>query len=198
MCFPLFLYLAEKYVAMIAVPTLLLALVCLLRVKRNGWWIPLGLLLSAGGDLCGSLGAFKPQMGLFAVALACYSADFAPYGKLTKARVRPLIVALIASCVAFGFLAVKITSTIEAFTVGIYAVVLISMLSATIIQHRTQWGWQVAAALLFVLSDGLIGYSRYVEPIPSADWWILPPYYAAQAIFAWRYFIQPNNQEREA
>lgn len=183
---------------MIAVPTLVLALVCLLRVKRNGWWIPVGLLLSAVGDLCGSMGQFELQMAAFALALCCYIADFAPYGKLTKERVRPLIVALIACCTAFGFLAVKITSTIEAFTVGIYAVVLISMLLATIIQHRAQWGWEVAAALLFVLSDGLIGYSRYVAPIPSADWWILPPYYAAQAIFAWRYLVRPTNKEREA
>lgn len=183
---------------MIAVPTLVLALVCLLRVKRNGWWIPVGLLLSVGGDLCGALGAFKPQMGLFALALCCYIADFSAYGKLTKERVRPLVVAFLAFCTAFGFLIVKITSTIEAFSVGIYAVVLLSMLSATLIQHRPQWGWEVAAALLFVLSDGLIGYSRYVAPIPSADWWILSPYYAAQAIFAWRYFVRPTNKEREA
>lgn len=183
---------------MIAIPTFVLALVCLLRVKRNGWWIPVGLLLSVGGDLCGALGAFKPQMGLFALALCCYIADFSAYGKLTKERVRPLVVAFLAFCTAFGFLIVKITSTIEAFSVGIYAVVLLSMLSATLIQHRPRWGWYVVAALLFVLSDGLIGYSRYVAPIPSADWWILPPYYAAQAIFAWRYFVRPTNKEREA
>lgn len=183
---------------MIAVPTLILALLCLVRGKHNGWWIPLGLLFSAGGDLCGSLGAFKPQMGLFALALCCYIAEFAPYGKLTNERVRPLIVALIACCTAFGFLAVKITSTIEVFTVGIYTVVLISMLSATIIQHRDRWGWYVAAALLFVLSDALIGYSRYVEPIPTADWWILPPYYVAQAIFAWRFWVRPKEEKREA
>lgn len=180
---------------MIAIPTLLMALLCLCRAKRNGWWIPLGLLLAAGGDLCGSMGAFKPQMGLFALALCCYIADFSAYGKLTKERVRPLVVAFLAFCTAFGFLIVKITSTIEAFSVGIYAVVLLSMLAATLIQHRPRWGWYVVAALLFVLSDGLIGYSRYVEPLPSVDWWCLPPYYAAQAIFAWQYLVK---QEREA
>ena len=185
----------ENQHMMIAIPTLLLALVCLLRAGRKGWWIPLGLLLSAVGDTAGSMGQFEVQMGAFALALACYMADFAPYGRLTKERVRPLVVAFLAFCTAFGFLIVKITSTVEAFSVGLYAVVLLSMLSATLIQHRPRWGWYAVAALLFVLSDGLIGYSRYVSPLPAADWWILPPYYAAQVIFAWRYL---KREEREA
>jgi hypothetical protein len=49
--------------------------------------------------------------------------------------------------------------------------------------------------MLFVLSDGLIGYSRFVEPLPAADWWILPPYYAAQTIFALAYFTQKREAE---
>ena len=147
----LFLYLASRnFRFMIAIPTLLLALLCLCRAKRNGWWIPLGLTLSAAGDLAGSLDAFQWQMGLFALALCCYIADFAPHGKLTTQRVRPLVVAFIAFCTAFGFLAVKITSIVEVASMGLYAVVLLSMLSATIIQERTSWGWYVVAALLFV------------------------------------------------
>ena len=180
---------------MIAIPTLLLALVCFWRAKQNGWWIPLGLMLSAVGDLCGSMGQFELQMAAFALALCCYIADFAPYGKLTTARVRPLVVAFIAFCTLLGFLLVEIPSTIEAATLGLYAVVLLSMLSATIIQHRKRWGWYMVAAMLFVLSDGLIGYSRFVEPLPAADWWILPPYYVAQVIFALAYLTQKREAE---
>lgn len=183
---------------MIAIPTLLLAWIAALKGRRNGWWIPLGLLLSAVGDLCGSQNLPQAQMSAFALALCCYIADFAPYGLLTKERVRPLVVTFIAFCVALGFLVVEIRSTIEAFTVGLYAVVLLSMLSATLIQHRKGWGWYVVAALLFVFSDGVIGYSRYVNALPAADWWCLPPYYAAQVIFAWRYWVQSKNEKREA
>ena len=55
---------------MIAIPTLILALVCLARGKQHGWWIPLGLTLSAVGDFAGSQGLFQLQMGAFALALA--------------------------------------------------------------------------------------------------------------------------------
>lgn len=180
---------------MIAIPTLLLALITALKGRKNGWWIPLGLTLSAAGDLAGSLDAFQWQMGLFALALCCYIADFAPHGKLTTQRVRPLVVAFIAFCTAFGFLAVKITSIVEVASVGLYAVVLLSMLSATIIQERKSWGWYVVAALLFVLSDGLIAYDRYIGMVPYASYVILIPYYAAQVIFAWMHFTR---KEREA
>lgn len=179
---------------MIAVPTLILAFVCLVRGKQNGWWIPLGLLLSAVGDLAGSMGCFKGQIAAFALALCCYIADFAPYGVFSTKRIRPLIVVFIAFCTALGFLVSEIYSTVEAFTIGLYAVVLLSMLSATLIQQRARWGWYVVAALLFVVSDGLIGYDRYIAPLPSADWWILPPYYAAQLLFAWMYLTQKKRE----
>lgn len=179
---------------MIAIPTLILALVCLMRGKQHGWWIPLGLTLSFLGDFAGWQGMFQLQMGAFALALASYIADFAPYSKLTTARVRPLVVAFVAFCTALGFLVVEIPSTIQAATIGLYAVVLLSMLAATIVQHRPRWGWYVAAAVLFVISDGLIGYNRFVEPIPAIDWWCLPPYYAAQVIFAVTYLTQKKGE----
>ena len=40
------------------------------------------------------------------------------------------------------------------------------------------------AALLFVLSDSMIGWNRFVEPLPDADPLVMGTYYAAQYLFA--------------
>lgn len=175
---------------MIAIPTLLLALLTALKGRNKGWWTPLALLLSAAGDLSGSLGAFIPQMGLFALALGCYIADLAPSAKLTRQRLLPALLPPLAGLLVVAYLVAKIPSTLEIFLVGGYALVLLSMATLSLLQVRAGWGWLVAAALLFTLSDGLIGYSRYLASSPLADGWILWPYYAAQLIFAWRYWVR--------
>lgn len=176
---------------MIAIPTLILflttAVVALIR--RGSRWLPLALLCSAAGDYAGSVGQFYPQMGLFAAALGCYIRSFVPYVRLTAGRLRPLVVVLIVLVVGFGYVASHIHALAELAAVSLYATLLLSLLAAALVQHRPLWGWYVVAAALFVLSDALLGYTRFVAPLPAADWWILSPYYAAQTLFAVLYLF---------
>lgn len=169
---------------MIAIPTLILALVCLFKRRQHEKWIPLALLLSAVGDAAGSIGYFGGQMGAFALALCCYTAAFAPHCEVRSRRVWWLAAILPGGSLILSLLLRQISSSVEAMGVGIYGVLLLSMLSTALLQRRKQWGWYVVAALLFVLSDSLIGYSRYMAPHPISEWWIILPYYAAQLIFA--------------
>lgn len=178
---------------MIAIPTLILALVCLFRRRQHERWTPLALLLSAVGDAAGSMGYFGGQLGAFALALCCYTATFAPHCVVRGRRVWLLAATLIGGCSALMLLLTKIASPMEAWAVGIYGMVLLTMLSATLLQRRKQWGWYVVAALLFVLSDALIGYSRYMAPRPIFEGWIILPYYAAQLIFARQYLTRKQN-----
>lgn len=182
---------------MIAIPTLILCAVALVSalMRRGNKWVPLALLCSAVGDYAGSMGHFYAQMGLFAVALACYITSLAPYARLTAARIRPLILIGMVLLAGFGYLAAHIGPIKELIAVSLYATLLLTLLATALVQHRPHWGWLAAAAALFVLSDALLGYSRFVAPLPAADWWILPPYYAAQTLFAaFTLFARSNRQ----
>lgn len=168
---------------MIAIPTLVMGLLCLFYGRGRRRWIPFGLLLSAAGDAAGAMGFFGLQMGAFALALGCYTADFLPYGRFRGVRIGGFVTAFVGFFTFLGILVERIYSPIEAVAVGLYAMLLFVMLSATLLQHRKHWRWYLVAALLFILSDSLIGFSRYSEGLSVADGWILLPYYAAQAIF---------------
>ncbi len=172
---------------MIALPTLLLALLCLTKARQHGWWIPLGLLLSAAGDALGSVGLFWGQIGAFALTILCYTAAFLPDGALHRRGVWLLATLLAGGGLALTLWLMQRASTAEAVAVGIYALLLCSMLAASLLDRGPGRAWGIVAALLFVLSDALIGYSRYLAPHPLSDGWTLLPYYAAQLIFALRY-----------
>lgn len=181
---------------MIAIPTLILFLVAALtaRVRRGDWWLPLGLLLSAAGDLMGSLGAFYPQMGLFAAALLCYIRSFAPDVRFFPARTWLLVAIGIPFLTAFGWLMGHIPTLVERLLVGGYALLLFLLLTTTIHLRRPYWTLCAPAAALFVLSDALIGYVRFVEPLPLADLWIISTYYAAQMLFTAAHILMSNEQ----
>lgn len=177
---------------MIALPTTILFFVAALtaRVRRGDWWLPLGLLFSALGDGAGSLGAFYPQMGLFAAALLCYIRSFAPDVRFAAKRLGALVVVGALFVAAFGWLAGHIPSHGERLLVAGYALLLLSLWVATILLRRPYWGLSALAAALFVLSDALIGYVRFVEPLYLADLWILSTYYAAQTLFTADFLIR--------
>ena len=51
------------------------------------------------------------------------------------------------------------------------------------LQARARRALYVIAAVLFILSDSLIAYGRFVEPIANGDTWVMTTYYAAQGLF---------------
>lgn len=151
--------------------------------RRQGWQIPLGLLLSAAGDAAGALGWFLPQMGLFAAALGCYLCEMVPHARLRADRMAWLLMWLPLP-VGMLLLVRRIESPAEAVGVALYGSLLLALVAVALLGRRPRWGGYAAAALLFLISDASIGYARYVEPLPAADGWTLPPYCAAQALFA--------------
>lgn len=171
---------------MLSIFTLLLfgvAAVASIR-RRSGWQIPLGLLLSAAGDAAGAMGWFVPQMGLFAAALGCYLCEMVPH--IGRKRVRPAwpLAILLPLVAGVALLADHIEPIGEAVGVVLYALLLLSLVAAALLQQRPYRGWLLCAALLFLLSDALIGYTRYVAPLHSSKGWILLFYGTAQLLFA--------------
>lgn len=183
----LFLILAAVFFAIrgwfVAVPTLFAAVAAATNCKQGGCMIPLALLASAAGDYAGSTGNFIMQVAFFAVAHIFYICDFAPRRAKERNNLRYAVPLGVVTISYLGFVLAHIESHIEFVAVAVYGLIIFTMGVTAIFQQRSRKWWYVAAALLFILSDSLIVYGKYIGTIPHRSTWIMTTYYAAQGIF---------------
>lgn len=180
----LYYFIAEHSSWFIAMPALFLGLATLAHSREGGWAIPAALFLSAIGDYQGSEHNFILQVLFFALAHIFYIVDFLPKRNLSN---RNKYVASIPYIYAVAFLILLISHmnhAVEMVAVVIYALIIATMgASALIMEIKHKW-WYVIAAVLFIFSDSVIVYNKYIEHIPNASLWIMTTYYAAQGLFA--------------
>lgn len=180
----LYYFIAEHSSWFIAMPALFLGLATLAHSREGGWAIPAALFLSAIGDYQGSEHNFILQVLFFALAHIFYIVDFLPKRNLSKIN---KYVASIPYIYAVAFLILLISHmnhAVEMVAVVIYALIIATMgASALVMEIKHKW-WYVIAAVLFIFSDSVIVYNKYIEHIPSASLWIMTTYYAAQGLFA--------------
>ncbi len=169
----------------VALPAWFLSLAVVWRAPdRASRGIALALLFSGFGDLMGAKYNFLAQISFFAAAHLAYIASF-----LSRIRWRSFAYAGI--CVlllVFVFLALRIVPHIDDpyerwFVLG-YMVLIGGMGTSVVLQNRFPTAIALAAAILFISSDAMIAWSRFVERIPHATLWIMTTYYAAQYLFA--------------
>jgi uncharacterized membrane protein YhhN len=153
---------------------------------RERWLLGGALAFSTLGDVLLELhGLFVPGLGAFLVAHICYATLFARdwpgLGRLT-ARQRVLLVLL-------GLFSVALTAWLWpglgslAVPVICYIAVLTAM-AATAIGAGTRYFPVAWGALLFVLSDSLIGIGRFRSPVPLGEYLVWGTYYLAQGCLA--------------
>lgn len=143
------------------------------------------LLLSAAGDAAGAQHLFLLQIAFFAAAHVAYIRYFLPAAQYSGRRILGATV-IGGGLLLFGLLRLlpRVGMPAERFGVALYAVVIAAMLASTLLYRgRFAAGFR-CAALLFVLSDSMIGWNRFVEPLPDADPLVMGTYYAAQYLFA--------------
>lgn len=193
-----FLGLIALFFAPVQIPHKLcfpVGLLCLASIWLAPWEICLALLFSALGDLAGSCGNFLAQMGSFAVGHVFYIVFFVrrylrkvePDRKLTsKAKGYLTMMGLcIAALMALVFVKVVPCAPAGVLRTGvsIYAVIICVMLFAAMLQRSLLYA---LGALLFVVSDFILAWNMFVEPVPYRDYLVLGTYYAAQ----WLLFIR--------
>lgn len=166
----------------VAYPVLLLAVsVCAFRLKAL---IPIGaaFLLSAIGDAAGAKGAFIPQMGFFALAHAAYMVWFLPRARLVPSAVS---LALPAVLLLFLFIFIVPCAAVPAERIGvsIYGVIIAGMLYSVLQYDGPRAAGFRCAALLFVFSDSVIAWNRFVGPVPERTYVVMSTYYLAQYLF---------------
>lgn len=165
------------------IPTLVASVAAFTHGKRGGLLIPLALLASAAGDYGGAVDAFIPQVSCFAIAHILYICDFAPHCRFSRRKFAGGVAFSLPLFLYLAFILSRSHSTAESIAVGLYGAIIFSMGITTIFQERRHRGWYIVAAVIFIFSDSMIGYTRFVGPIPHAGTIIMATYYAAQGAF---------------
>jgi uncharacterized membrane protein YhhN len=167
----------------------LAAIAFLLLRGRERWLLGSALAASTLGDVLLELhGLFVPGLGAFLGAHLCYATlffrEWPGRARLTN-RQRLLLGLLLVSSTALtvwlwpglGSLAVPVLFYIAALTAMAAAAI-----GADARYPPSAWG-----ALLFVLSDSLIGIGRFRSPVPLSDYLVWGTYYVAQCCLALGY-----------
>ena len=159
------------------------------------WEIFLALLFSILGDWFGSCGSFLPQMGSFAVGHMFYILFFIRRFLRKVERDRKMTakakgyIMMLAICVltlmAMVFVRVvpSVPSGVLRVGVSIYAVLICTMLFSALLQRSL---FYAVGALLFVISDFILAWNKFVEPVPYRDALVLGTYLSAQ----WFLFVR--------
>lgn len=159
------------------------------------WQMCLAMLCSALGDYMGTCGNFIGQMGFFALAhiwiiiyfIKRYRNKVEPDKKLTsKAKGYTTMVLLCVSvllCIAFTKIMPGAPEGIEKIGASCYAVIICTMLTFGLLQRSSLYA---LGAVLFVFSDFILAWNRFVEPVPYRDYLVLVTYFLAQ----WLLFIR--------
>ena len=166
----------------VAYPALLLALSVFYLRRKELLSIGVALLASAVGDAMGAKGLFIPQMLFFAFAHGAYIIYFLPRAKLVP-RILPCAVPAVLLLFLFVYIVPDVSDPYERVGIGIYGVVIAAMLYS-VLQYRGAYAagfW--CAALLFVFSDAVIAWSRFVAPVPGRTYIVMLTYYLAQYLF---------------
>lgn len=194
----LFLAFAVLFFLPISIPHKLVFPVALLFIASIGltpWQICAALFFSALGDWFGTCSNFLGQMGSFAIAHVFYIWFFAQRylakvehdKKLTnkaKGYLAMLILCLgVLLTVVFTQIVPHVPAGILKIGVSIYAVLISVMLLGGTLQRSTLYA---LGAVLFVFSDFILAWNKFVEPVPYRNYLVLGSYFMAQ----WLLFVR--------
>lgn len=155
-------------------------------IARERRWLVPALLLSAVGDVMLAIPwwtpAFVAGLGAFLLAHLCYLAVLLPLrgdtGRLRLVAVAVLVVSCAGMLARFWPTLVAEGVTVP---VTVYIAVLAAMVSAALLATLPT-GWTALGAVLFAVSDGMIGTGQFLlgsQALELAIWWI---YAAAQIL----------------
>ena len=157
------------------------------------WQITMALLFSTLGDHMGSCGNFLGQMGFFALAHIAYIVFFCrtcPQGRASDGmKWKSAIVALYG--VVVGMLIVPHVHRFLQVGVSVYVLLILTM---CILSWRQKNPYYALGAWLFVLSDTVLAWNKFVFHIEGASYLIMIPYYLGQ----WMLFIQSFKSAQNA
>lgn len=162
-------------------------------IVRERRWLVAALLLSAVGDFMLGIPWWKPAfvcgLGAFLIAHLCYLGALLPL-RGTPSRGRGIAVAAV--IVACGGMLVRFWPRLleqgMAVPVTVYVTVLGAMVCAALVA-RLPTPWNALGAVLFAVSDGMIGVGQFVlgsQALELPIWWV---YAASQVLITAGFFF---------
>lgn len=157
--------------------------------------ISIALLFSALGDAAGACGNILAQIGFFALGHICYISFFIrryrtkiePGKRLSARAVAHLSVfsLCVLALMAISFICVVPQAPAGTIRIGValYTIIISAMLFMAMLQRSSLY---TLGAALFVISDLILAWNLFVEPISHAGAMIMTTYYFAQ----WLIFIR--------
>lgn len=143
-----------------------------------GWKFVLAFLFSCTGDAMGAYGSFFGQMGYFAATHIILIWAFAE--ELWK--VRKILVGLaVTTALVFAFALVipKVPEPWLQIGCGVYAVLITAMFGLSLMQRPPLFA---IGAALFLISDMILSWNKFVGPVTAEKWLIMVPYYLGQLL----------------
>ena len=109
----------------------------------------------------------------------CY---FLPQAQLAP---RPFVWPVLTALLLFLFVCIvpRSADPAERAGVAVYGLVIAGMLYSALQYRGAYAAWFRLAALLFVFSDSVIAWGRFVAPVPCRTCVVMITYYAAQYLF---------------
>lgn len=171
------------------------------------WQISLALFFSALGDYFGSCHNFLAQMGFFALGHVFYVWFFirrwlTKVEKDRKLTAKAKGLAFLLLIMVAALLAVVFTKIVPCTPEGvirtgvcIYAILISTMLYFALMQRSSLYA---IGAVLFVFSDFILAWNKFVEPIEYSRYLIMIPYYLGQFLLFMRstpYRVRPGLRE---
>lgn len=143
-----------------------------------GWKFVLAFLFSCTGDAMGAYGSFFGQMGYFAAAHIILIWAFAE--ELWKVRKTLVGLAVTAASVfAFALVIPKVAEPWLQIGCGVYAVLITAMFGLSLMQRSPLFA---IGATLFLISDMILSWNKFVGPVTAEKWLIMVPYYLGQLL----------------
>lgn len=201
-----FVLLAVLYFLPVRIPLKLcfpLAVLLIASFSLQSWAIIVAMLCCLAGDLSGQLHQFVPQMGFFAVAHLFFIGYFLSLGlKRKRAKEGPVKgwYFALAALFAVGLFYLAAEKIIPYAPEGVvrtgmyvYAGLIAVMMWSALMQRDWMWG---IGAVLFVVSDMILAFSRFVSPVPDSGFLIMVTYYAAQLLIFVRAAMEKQGWKR--
>ena len=143
-----------------------------------GWKFVLAFLFSCTGDAMGAYGSFFGQMGYFALAHILLIWAFAE--ELWKVR-KTLVGLAVSAALVFAFALVipKVPEPELQIGCGVYAVLITAMFGLSLMQRSPLFA---IGAALFLISDMILSWNKFVGPVTAEKWLIMVPYYLGQLL----------------
>lgn len=151
------------------------------------WRITLAMGFSMAGDFMGAYGSFIMQMSFFAMAHVMLIWFFA--GKIRKSPSWKTAIAA-ATLAAFALTCIIPHAPAGIIRSGcaVYATLICTMLCFALEQRNLLFA---AGAALFLFSDMILSWNKFVSPVEARKWFIMVPYYTGQLLI-WAGAVREN------